>query len=263
MPRFAANLTLMFTERPFLDRFAAAAEAGFEAAEFLFPYDFAPEAVAGALRASGLTLALFNLPPGDWTAGDRGLAALPERTDEFRAALARAKPYVEALGAKRLHMMAGLARADDPAALQAYEDALARAADAFGPMGVDILIEPINGRDMPGYFLNDFDRAAEIVTRCGRRNVRLQYDVYHRQILHGDVLTSLERLMPLIGHVQIAAVPARAEPGSGELNDALVFAALDRLGYDGFVGCEYRPAGRTEDGLGWFAPWRARSGDPG
>ncbi|MFD1331281.1 2-oxo-tetronate isomerase [Methylopila musalis] len=262
MPRFAANLTLLFTERPFLDRFAAAAEAGFEAVEFLFPYDFTPDEVGGALSASGLTLALFNLPPGDWAAGERGLAALPERSAEFDAGLQRAAIYAEALGVRRLHMMAGLAPADDPAALRAYEDALARAADTFGPLGVDILIEPINGRDMPGYFLNDFDRAAEIVAHSGRPNVRLQYDVYHRQILHGDVLTSLERLAPLIGHVQIASAPARAEPGTGELDDARIFAALDRLGYDGFVGCEYRPAGRTEDGLGWFAPWRDRRGDP-
>jgi hydroxypyruvate isomerase len=256
MPRFAANLTMMFNETAYLDRFAAAARAGFDAVEFLFPYEQPAETVAGAARAAGVEVALFNLPPGDWTAGERGLAALPDRRAEFRAGLRQALAYARTLGVRRLHMMAGNAPAADLAAVGSYRDALAEAADAAGAEGRDIVIEPINRRDMPDYFLNDFHRATDIIADLGRANVRLQYDIYHRQILHGDIERSLEALMPVIGHVQVAAVPRRNEPGTGELNDAAIFALLDRLGYQGFVGCEYRPAGRTEDGLGWFAPYR-------
>lgn len=257
MPRFAANLTMMFNERDFLDRFAAARDAGFTAVEFLFPYDHAPDVVAGRLQAAGLEQALFNMPPGDWAAGERGLAALPGREDEFRTGVATALTYAEATGVKRLHVMSGLAPHDDPAAQKAYRASVVYAADKLGEKGLDLVLEPINGRDMPGYFLNDFNRAAALIAELGLPNVKLQYDVYHRQILHGDVLKSLEALMPIVGHVQIAAVPKRQEPNTGELNDAAIFEALDRLGYDGFVGCEYRPAGVTEDGLGWFAPYRA------
>ncbi len=257
MPRFAANLSMMFTERPFLERFGAAADAGFEAVEYLFPYDHPAETVAAALRAAGLRQVLFNLPPGDWAKGERGLAALPERAEEFRRSVATALDYAQALDAPLLHVMAGLAPADDPAAAAAYLDALRFAADAVGAAGRTLLIEPINRRDMPGYFLDDFDRAAAIIDRLGHPNLRLQFDIYHRQILHGDVLTGLETLMPMIGHVQVASVPKRQEPGTGELDDFRIFAALDALGYDGWVGCEYRPAGATLDGLGWLE--RART----
>lgn len=256
MPRFAANLTMMFNERPFLDRFAAAADAGFTAVEFLFPYDFAPEVVAAKLEAAGLTQALFNMPPGDWAAGERGIAALPGREAEFDANVDVALTYAEATGVKRLHMMAGLIAADDAAAKAAYRRAVVFAAERLAAKGLDLVLEPINGRDMPGYFLNDFDTAAALIAELGLPNLKLQYDVYHRQILHGDVLVSLEALMPIVGHVQIASVPKRNEPNTGELNDSAIFAALDRLGYDGFVGCEYRPVAVTEDGLGWFAPYR-------
>lgn len=252
MPKFAANLTLMFTEWPFLDRFEAAAQAGFRAVEFLFPYAEAPEAIAARLQRHGLTQALFNAPPGDWAAGERGLAALPERAGAFRASLAAALPYVAVTGVKRLHVMSGNAPAQHPQHVRAYEDALRHACEVAAAAGIDIVIEPINNRDMPGYFLNDFGFAVEVIARLGLPNLKLQYDIYHRQILHGDVLKSLEALMPRIGHVQIAAVPARHEPGTGELNDARIFAALDALGYDGFVGCEYRPANGTLAGLGWM-----------
>ncbi|OOY10756.1 2-oxo-tetronate isomerase [Thioclava sp. F36-7] len=252
MPRFAANLTMMFTEHDFLDRFAAAKKAGFDAVEYLFPYDHPPEAIAERLHEHGLTQALFNLPPGNWTAGDRGLAALPERGEEFRASIDTALRYAEATGVGRVHVMSGLASRQDTAALQAYRDSLRRVCDAAGAQGRDVVIEPINTRDMPGYFLDDFRFATDLIAALGLPNLKLQFDIYHRQILHGDVLMGLREMAPIIGHVQIAAVPDRHEPGTGELDDTRILRELDALGYEGFVGCEYRPAGRTEDGLDWM-----------
>ncbi len=254
MPKFAANLSMMFTEWEFLDRFAAAADQGFKAVEFLFPYGFAPDQIAGRLQSSGLTQALFNLPPGNWEAGERGLACHADREDDVRAALEKARPYAEATGVKRLHLMSGLGERQDPAAVTAYVHAVRMACEAFSPLGIDILIEPINGRDMPGYFLNDFAFAVTLIETLGLSNLKLQYDIYHRQILHGDVMKSLESLMPVIGHVQTASVPQRNEPGTGELDDQRIFRHLDHLGYQGYVGCEYRPAGHTCDGLTWFRP---------
>lgn len=253
MPRFAANLTMMFNEAGFMDRFAAAAGAGFGAVEYLFPYAFDPGAIAGALQANGLTQALFNLPPGDWDRGDRGLAALADRRDEFRASVGTALAYARATGVHRIHVMSGLADPSDPTARATYRESLAYLCDAAGAAGLEVMIEPINGRDMPGYFLNDFNMAADLIADLGLPNLRLQFDIYHRQILHGDVLTGLRQMMPIIGHVQIAAVPLRHEPGTGELADGVILAELDRLGYAGFVGCEYRPAGETLAGLGWMA----------
>lgn len=247
---------MMFTELDFPDRFQAAADAGFDAVEFLFPYAYPSGEIAAWLSAAKIEQVLFNLPPGDWDRGERGLAALPERKDEFRRSVATALTYADALGTRRLHMMAGLADRANPAHQSAYRDSLAFAADAAGEKGILLLIEPINGRDMPGYFLNDFDHAAALIEELGHSNLKLQFDVYHRQILHGDVLTALERLMPLIGHVQIAAVPGRNEPGSGELDDFRILKALDDLGYRGFVGCEYRPRTSTLEGLGWLDPAR-------
>lgn len=252
MPRFAANLSMMFNEWSFLDRFAAAADAGFKAVEFLFPYEFSPEDVADRLKAAGLTQALFNLPPGDWAAGERGIAALPGRQEEFRASVARALDYALATGVKRLHMMAGLAPSDSTEAGALYRESIRFACAALAPHGVDLVLEPINRRDMPGYFMNDFGMAAALIAELGLPNLKLQYDIYHRQILHGDVTRSLEALLPITGHVQVASVPLRNEPGTGELDDFRIFALLDALGYDGFVGCEYRPAGATLDGLGWM-----------
>ena len=256
MPRFAANVTLMFNEVAFEDRFDAAAAAGFDAVEFLFPYALPPEAVGERVRRHGLTVALFNLPPGDWEAGDRGLAALPARRDELAPALATALRYAEAIGARRLHLMAGLADPADARCAAAYRDAVRACAEALGERGIELVLEPINGRNMPGYFLNDFGRAAELIDALALPNLKLQFDIYHRQVLHGDVATALRRMMPMIGHVQVASVPSRNEPDGGELNFPYLFAELDRLGYAGFVGCEYNPRGRTEDGLGWFAPYR-------
>ena len=256
MPRFAANLTLMFNEVLFEDRFDAAALAGFDAVEFLFPYALSPEAVAERVLRNGLSVALFNLPPGDWGAGDRGFAALPARRDEVAPALATALRYADAVGARRLHLMAGLADPADAPCAAAYRDAVRACAETLGERGMELVLEPINGRNMPGYFLNDFGRAADLIDSLALPNLKLQFDIYHRQILHGDVVMALRRMMPMIGHIQIASVPSRNEPDGEELNFPYLFAELDRLGYAGFVGCEYNPRGRTEDGLGWFAPYR-------
>lgn len=258
MPRFAANLSMMFTEWPFLDRFEQAAEAGFEAVEFLFPYDFPPDAIAERLQRFGLTQALFNLPPGDWAGGERGMASLPGRFDEFVAGVDRALVYAEATGVGRLHMMAGLSPRTDAAAAARYRHAVTYAAETVGAKRLDLLLEPINGRNMPGYFLNDFGYAASLIAELNLPNLKLQFDLYHRQIMHGDVVMAFREMQPIVGHVQIASVPSRHEPDGEELNYPYLFAELDRLGYDGFVGCEYNPRGRTTDGLGWFAPFRGR-----
>ena len=253
MPRFAANLTMMFNEVPFLDRFARAADAGFDAVEFLFPYDHAPDDIAARLRANRLTQALFNLPPGDWAAGERGFACTPGRLNQVLAAVETALPYARATGVKRLHLMSGHGDRNDPKHRNAYRAAVSAVASRLEHEGIDLVIEPINPRDMPGYFLNDFDYAAGLIAELARPNLKLQFDVYHRQIIHGDVTMGLRAMAPIIGHVQIASVPARNEPDGGELAYPFVFEELDRIGYTGFVGCEYRPAGVTEDGLGWFS----------
>lgn len=257
MPNFAANLSFMFNEWDFLDRFGAAADAGFTAVEYLFPYDHAPEVIAGLLQRHKLRQALFNFPPGDWQGGDRGLAALPDRRKEFIASIDQALLYAEALSVRRLHVMAGLADASDAKALAAYRDALKLACERAARKDITILIEPINGRDMPGYFLNDFGLAAAVIGDLALPNLQLQFDIYHRQIIHGDVLTGLKALLPMIGHIQIASVPARNEPGSGELDDFRILRALDTLGYQGYVGLEYRPAQVTLAGLDWRDAFKA------
>lgn len=259
MPRFAANLSMMFTEWSFLDRFAAAADAGFPAVEYLFPYDHSPDEVGRALSRAGLSQALFNLPPGDWAAGERGMAAFPARAEELAAAVETALPYAEATGCRTLHLMAGIAHRADPVAQAAYRAAVARTADRMAQASLTLVLEPINGRDMPGYFLNDFNYAAALIRDLALPNLALQFDIYHRQILHGDVTMGLREMMPIIGHVQIAGVPDRHEPDSGELDFLYVTEELDCLGYGGFIGCEYRPRAGTVEGLGWFAPYRAAS----
>jgi 2-dehydrotetronate isomerase len=252
MPRFAANLSMMFNEWEFLDRFAAAADNGFHAVEFLFPYAHPPEVIAARLEATGLTQALFNLPPGNWDAGERGLACRPERKEEFRASVDTALTYARATGVKRLHLMSGHGDRNDPTALGTFTDALRHACGKAAPLGIDILVEPLNGRDAPGYLMNDFGFAARLIGELGLSNLKLQYDIYHRQILHGDVIKSLEALIPVIGHVQTASVPKRHEPQTGELDDWRIFRHLDALGYEGYVGCEYRPAAGTVEGLSWM-----------
>jgi hydroxypyruvate isomerase len=257
MPRFAANLSMMFTEWSFLDRFAAAGDAGFSAVEYLFPYDHPAEAVGAALRRAGLAQALFNLPPGDWAAGERGMAAFPDRAAELAQAVETALPYAAATQCPTLHLMAGIAKRADAGAQAAYRAAVAATAERLARAGITLVLEPINGRDMPGYFLNDFDVAAELIGALGLPNLKLQFDIYHRQIIHGDVVMGLRQMMPIIGHVQVAGVPDRHEPDTGELDSDFVFAELDRLGYAGFIGCEYRPAGKTVDGLGWLKRYGA------
>jgi hydroxypyruvate isomerase len=255
MPVFAANLTMMFNEWSFLDRFDAAAEAGFTAVEYLFPYEAPPEAIAERLARNKLQQALFNLPPGDWSAGERGIAALPGRFDALKADVERALDYAAATGVKRLHLMAGLADSSDPEAANCYRRAVTYTAGRLAEKEIDLLVEPINGRNMPGYFLNDFGTAERLIAELGLANLKLQFDIYHRQIIHGDVTMALRHLMPITGHIQIASVPSRQEPDGEELNFSYLFAEIDRLGYAGFVGCEYSPRGRTLDGLAWFKPF--------
>lgn len=257
MPKFAANLTMMFNEVPFLERFAQAAQAGFSAVEYLFPYAFSPDEVAECLAANNLTQALFNMPPGDWERGERGMASLAGREAEFRESVATALRYAKATGVKRLHMMAGLGSKSDIQALQRYKDAIHYAAEKTGAEGIDLLLEPLNRRDMPGYLLDDYDFAADLITGLNLPNVKLQFDIYHCQILHGDITMRMRRYWPLIGHVQIASIPSRNEPNAEELNDEFLLNELDRLGYAGFVGCEYRPKAGTLAGLGWFNAWKA------
>jgi hydroxypyruvate isomerase len=255
MPRFAANLTMMFNEVPFLDRFDAAANAGFTAVEFLFPYEHPAEAIGERLRRNGLTQALFNLPPGNWDAGEKGFAALPERFADLQQSLRTALPYAQATGVKRVHLMAGMADRRDPQAIAAFHKSLVWAAEFFAPHGLDVVIEPINPRSVPGYFLNDFLFARDLIHELQIPNLKLQFDIYHCQIIHGDVTMRLREMMPIIGHIQIASIPSRHEPDGEELNYPYLFAELDRLGYGGFVGCEYNPRARTIDGLAWFRPY--------
>ncbi|MDP3841641.1 MAG: hydroxypyruvate isomerase family protein [Oxalobacteraceae bacterium] len=260
MPKFAANLTMMFNEVPFPQRFAAAAAAGFKAVEFLFPYDHTPQEVAQWLKENQLENVLFNLPPGDWAAGERGIAALPGREDEFRAGVARGIDYALALGTQRVHMMAGLipAGADVRVHREVYLNNLRNAARAVGRHGLSLLIEPINGRDMPGYFLNSQAQAHALREESDAPNVKVQMDFYHAQIVEGDLATTFRKYFGGIGHVQIASVPGRNEPDDGEVNYPYLFRLLDESGYEGWVGCEYRPRGRTEDGLGWLAAANAQ-----
>ena len=254
MPQLAANLSTLFTEMPFLERFGAAARAGFRAVECQHPYAEAPEAIAGRLREHGLELVLFNGPAGNSAAGERGLAGLPGRQQDFRASIRRAMEYLEATGCRRLHVMAGLvpAGADRAAHLARYVESVQEAAGLLAPLGVTALLEPINTRvDVPGYLMDSTQLALECMRRSGCENVKLQYDVYHMQIMEGDLARSIERLLPHIGHIQIADNPGRHEPGSGEIAFDFLLRRIDALGYAGWVGCEYLPAAGTLAGLGW------------
>lgn len=268
MPRFAANLTLLYPEHAFLDRFEAAAADGFDAVECLFPYAHPAAEVAARLRGAGLQQVLFNAPPGDWDAGERGLAALPGREAEFRAGFEHALAYADALACPRLHVMAGVlpAGADRARHRAVYEANLAWAAAQAAREGRRILIEPLNPRDMPGYLLQRQDEAHALVQRLDLPNLQVQFDLYHAQIVEGDLATKLREGLPSgrVGHLQIAGVPMRNEPDGGELNGAYLCEVIDEVatacGWDGFVGCEYRPArgavpGGTSAGLGWLRRW--------
>ncbi|MBK3800384.1 hydroxypyruvate isomerase [Azospirillum brasilense] len=254
MPKFAANLTMLYNELPFLDRFAAAAKDGFTGVEYLFPYAFEKDALVERLAANRLTQVLHNLPAGDWDAGERGIAVLPDRVGEFQDGVGRAIEYATALGCKQINCLAGKAPASVAAdALErTFVDNLSFAAKALKQAGIRFLIEPINTRDIPGFYLTNTAQAERILEAVGSDNLFIQYDVYHMQIMEGDLVPTIQRLLPKIAHVQIADNPGRNEPGTGEINYPFVFAALDRIGYDGWVGCEYKPARGTSEGLGWM-----------
>ncbi len=261
MPRFCANLTMLYNEQDFLDRFAAAAADGFAGVEYLFPYAYKKEELAERLRQHGLTQALHNLPAGDWAGGERGIACLPGREGEFRAGVAKAIEYATALGCKQVNCLAGVAPDDTPPAAlrRTFVENLRYAAPELAKAGIRLLIEPVNTRDIPGFYLNRSAQAVAIMDEVGSDNLHLQYDFYHTQIMEGDLVTTFRRLKHRIAHVQIADNPGRNEPGTGEIGYPFIFATLDREGYDGWVGCEYKPAAGTSAGLGWFAPYAKRS----
>ena len=254
MPRFNANLTMLFTEQPFLDRFEAAAKAGFTGVEYLFPYDFAVDDLVQRLKAHGLTQVLHNLPAGDWASGERGIAILPDRTDEFRAGVGKAIAYATALGCKQVNCLAGLAPAgvDRTVLEETFIANLRHAADRLKEAGIKLLIEAINPIDMPGFFLNTTAQALDIIAKTGSDNLFVQYDIYHMQITEGDLARTMERNLAMIPHIQLADNPGRHEPGTGEINYPFLFAHLDRIGYAGWIGAEYKPKAGTEAGLGWF-----------
>jgi hydroxypyruvate isomerase len=258
MPRLAANLSMMFNEVPFLDRFDAAARAGFHAVEYLFPYEHPAAELRRRLDGAGLKQVLFNMPPGDWAGGERGLASLPGRQAEFRDSVGKALDYAAALDCKLMHCMAGTPPAGTPFATAAavYAANLAAAGERAKAAGVRIVIEPINHRDMPGFHLNTMAQGAAVVEAIGRDRLGLQFDIYHCQVTEGDITKRMEALMPVIAHMQIADVPARNEPGTGEIGWDFVFRRIDELGYQGWIGCEYRPAGDTVAGLEWRKRFR-------
>ena len=257
MPRFAANLSMMYQEHAFLERFGAAAKDGFQGVEFLFPYAHPAAEIRARLDGNGLTQALFNGPPGDWDAGERGLASLPGRESEFKRSVEIALEYARVLGNERVHLMAGLIRPDEDRAQHraTYVRNLDYAARAAASAGVTIVIEPINTRDIPGFFLNRQDEAHAVCAEVGAGNLKVQMDFYHCQIVEGDLAIKLRKYIAGVGHVQIAGVPERHEPDLGEINYPYLFRLMDELGYAGWVGCEYRPKAGTSAGLGWLRPW--------
>jgi hydroxypyruvate isomerase len=254
MPQFAANLTMLFNEVAFMDRFAAAARAGFAGVEYLFPYDYDPAMLLELLREHRLTQVLHNLPAGNWSAGERGIACHPDRTAEFADGVERAVQYATALGCNQVNCLAGVIPSGvDPAeARSTFVKNLRLAAPRLKTAGIKLLVEPINTRDIPNFFLNRTAQALAIIEEVGSDNLFLQYDMYHMQIMEGDLSATLKRHLSQIVHIQIADPPSRNEPGTGEINFRNLFALLDREGYAGWIGCEYKPAGRTEDGLGWM-----------
>ena len=253
MPRFAANLTMLFNEVPFLDRFELAARAGFQAVEFLFPYAYAAEDIRQRLDANGLTLVLHNLPAGDWDAGERGIACHPDRVEEFRAGVAKGIHYAKVLGVGQLNCLAGKAPAGiyGDAPRQTLVSNLQFAAQAFKDAGLRLLVEPINTFDIPGFYINRTAQALALLDEVNADNIFLQYDIYHAQRMEGELATTMAQHLLRIGHIQLADNPGRHEPGTGEINYPFLFGHLDRLGYTGWIGCEYKPATTTAAGLGW------------
>lgn len=253
MPRFAANLTMLFTEHPFLDRFEHAAKAGFEAVEFLFPYAFGADEIRQRLQTFGLKLVLHNLPAGDWDAGERGIACHPDRTDEFREGVAKAISYATALGVGQLNCLAGKSPVGVGAEVlrKTFVENLRFASAELKKAGLRLLIEPINTFDIPGFYLNRTLQAIDILDEVGADNAFVQYDIYHAQRTEGELAGTLQKHLTRIGHIQLADNPGRNEPGTGEINYPFLFAHIDRIGYAGWIGCEYKPASATQAGLGW------------
>jgi hydroxypyruvate isomerase len=253
MPKFSANLSMLYTEHAFLDRFEPAAKAGFKAVEFLFPYAFSAADIKARLNGNGLQLVLHNLPAGDWEAGERGIACQPDRVEEFRAGVAQAIAYAQVLGVGQLNCLAGKtpAGASDAVLRKTFVGNLRYAASELKKAGLKLLIEPINTFDIPGFYLNRTAQALDILDEVGANNAFVQYDIYHAQRMEGEVAATIQKHLARIAHIQLADNPGRNEPGSGEINYEFLFAHLDRIGYSGWVGCEYKPATSTEAGLGW------------
>jgi hydroxypyruvate isomerase len=257
MPRFAANLTMLFNEVPFLDRFALARTAGFKAVEFLFPYAFDVQAIKSALDNNALKLALHNLPAGDWDAGERGIACLPDRVAEFRSGVAKAIEYATILGVPQLNCLAGKTPAgfDQEVLHDTFVANLQYAAGELKKAGLKLLIEPINTFDIPGFYLSKTEQGIAILDAVGADNAFLQYDIYHAQRMEGELANTIQKYLGRIGHIQLADNPGRNEPGTGEINYEYLFGLLDRLAYDGYIGCEYKPLKSTEAGLGWMSQY--------
>jgi hydroxypyruvate isomerase len=254
VPKFAANLTMLFTELDFLDRFDAAASAGFKAVEFLFPYSYETAEIRDKLARHNLRLVLHNLPAGNWAAGDRGIACLPDRIDEYRYGVAQAIEYAKELGCSQLNCLAGIGPdgADPSMLYEIFVGNLRFSASLLERSGIRLLIEPINTRDIPRFFLSGTQQAVEIIRDVGSSNLKIQYDVYHMQIMEGDLAPTIERNLDLIGHIQVAENPGRHEPGTGEINFDFLFGFLDSIGYQGWIGCEYKPKTVTDESLEWF-----------
>ena len=254
MPKFSANLSMLFTERPFLERFDAAAKAGFKAVEYVSPYEVTKDQVAEALSRNSLTQALFNLPAGNWAAGERGIACHPNRVQEFQDGVAKAIDYAKATSCKTINVLAGI-KPVDVSREKALETLIANARFAAAELkkaGILLVVEPINHFDIPGFLLNRSAEGIALMDAVASDNLKLQYDLYHMQRMEGEIAATVERLLPRIGHIQIADNPGRNEPGTGEMNYAFLLRHLDRIGYAGWVGCEYKPKAKTEDGLGWM-----------
>lgn len=258
MPKFAANLSFLYPEVPLLERIGKAAADGFGAVEYVSPYELDKSAIANALVANNIQQALFNLPAGDWAAGERGLGCLPDRIEEFRRGVDTAIAYAQALNCPTVNCLAGLAPEGVDASLldKTLADNLAYAAPRLADAGIALVMEPINRIDMPTYHVSTTDHAERIIEMAGVDNLKIQYDFYHMQIMQGDLMRNFTRLFDQIGHVQIADNPGRNEPGTGEINYGFILSELDRLGYAGWVGCEYKPKTTTTEGLGWMAPYR-------
>lgn len=257
MPKFSANLTFLYTHLDFLDRFAAAAKDDFKAVEYLEPYAYAPEKIASKLQEHNLTQGLFNLPVGNWDGGERGIACLPDRIDEFKAGIDKAITYAKALNCKKVNCLTGIPEGGTASELAEVTlvGNLKYAAEKLAEANITLVFEPINTRDIPGYFVSTTDHAERILDAVGVDNLYIQYDMYHMQIMQGDLIPTYERLKNRIGHIQIADNPGRNEPGTGEINYTNILAALDKLGYSGFIGCEYKPKDGTTEGLGWMKPY--------